>query len=409
MKRIVIAISLALLGSLWLAAAEGYRFRPSSERESFDKRSPYRKWVEEEGIPLHEGYAIQDLRKVELKPWKRLGPGVKGAYLYLEGAGGIVDAFIFEIEAGKQTNPERHLFEEQLLVLSGQGETLLWQGDSNKKQTLPWRKGTMFSPPLNTWHQHINRGNSPAIMVAVSNLPLVLDIYRDPTFVYNNPHVFAQRYSGEPNYFDPEISRDYGPDKRNHSLSIVNIVRDVWTVRLFPAGQGIDDYDRHFILSHNTMGTHIETFPVGTYERAHRHGPGSSIILLNGSGYTLMWPQELGEQPFSSGKGDKVVRIDWREGTFLIPPTQWYHQHFNTGKEPARFVKLGTRLGNELYRMTSGVLAEWGRHTINYTEEDPKIREIFEAELRKNGTPLRMPSREELARMEKEAKLLLEQ
>jgi hypothetical protein len=39
----------------------------------------------------------------------------------------------------------------------------------------------------------------------------------------------------------------------------------------------------------NTMQSHISQFAVGTYKTAHRHGPGSHVLMLNGTGYTLMW------------------------------------------------------------------------------------------------------------------------
>ena len=91
------------------------------------------------------------------------------------------------------------------------------------------------------------------------------------------------------------------------------------------------------------MGTHIESFPVGTYERGHRHGPGASIIFLTGTGYSLYWPRELGTRPFSDGKGDQVQRVDWQNGTMFVPAGQWFHQHFNTGKEPARFINWGVK------------------------------------------------------------------
>src|SRR5712691_13188570 len=58
-----------------------------------------------------------DVNKVELKPWKRVG--ALGAYIFLEGTAGKVDAWVAQLPPGTQTIPERHIFEEQILVLSG--------------------------------------------------------------------------------------------------------------------------------------------------------------------------------------------------------------------------------------------------------------------------------------------------
>ncbi|MBI4483899.1 MAG: cupin domain-containing protein [Acidobacteria bacterium] len=375
------------------------RFRPRSERLQLGKKSAYQKWLEAEGIPVHQGSAIPDVKKLELGPWKRLG--ARGAYIFLEGCGGVVDAYLLEVSPGKQTNPERHIFEENFLVLEGSGETHVWQ-PGKSRQVVAWKKGSIFSPPLNTWHQHSNNGAQPAKLLAVTGAPLLLDLLRDPKFVYGVNYDFTDRYNGQPNYFDPEISRDYESEKgQQHALSIVNIVRDGWGIQLFPAGQGVNDIDRHFILSDNTMDAHIEEFPVGEYERAHRHGPGASIIILNGSGYTLMWPSELGERPYANGHADKIVKLEWQEGSFIIPPIQWYHQHFNNGKEPARWLKLGYRPGNDLYPMTM----EYGGDTVllKFADEDPQIRKQFEEELAKHGAKMQMPPRDELIRLEKES------
>jgi len=392
---------LTLLGSPVLGQM---RFLPESEREAMGRTSAYEEWIKKEGIPIYRGQVIPSLLKLELGPWKRLG--ARGAYVVLDGTQGVVDSFVLEMPVGGQTHPEKHFFEENIMILSGEGETQIWVNDSDKKQTVRWKRGSVFAPPLNSWHQHFNTGQEPTRFVTVTNAPFLMDFFHNAELLFNIEADISSRYKGEANYFDPEISRDFAPYKGKHSLSVVNMIRDARSARLNTAGQGYGDIDRHFILSSNRTGTHIESFPVGTYERGHRHRPGATIIFLSGTGYSLYWPKELGNSPFTDGKGDQVYKVDWQDGTIFVPADQWYHQHFNTGKEPARFIKLGSPRvggGNVVFKMLAKTRREESGYMIRYGEEDPEIRKMFEADLKRNGGSLKMPSIKELAALEEQA------
>lgn len=76
------------------------------------------------------------------------------------------NACVCEIPAGSRTKPQRHLFEELIFVLSGRGAMTVWQEGGNK-QTFEWHEGSLFSPPLNAWHQHFNPGTEPARYLAL--------------------------------------------------------------------------------------------------------------------------------------------------------------------------------------------------------------------------------------------------
>jgi oxalate decarboxylase/phosphoglucose isomerase-like protein (cupin superfamily) len=381
-------------------AAEPSASRPRTDSYDdplvFNGPSAYRQFLKKEGIPVYEGGFI-DVNKLELKPWKRVG--ALGAYIFLEGTAGTVDAWVCEIPPGGQTTAERHIFEEQVLVLSGKGRTQVWQRDPSEMITLEWEKGAVFPSPLNTWHRHINTGKDPVRMVAITNAPLLIDMFRHTDFIFDNDYVFTERFDGRKDYFSPKpaafhptVPRQRRPVyvQGHHSYTVVNYAPNVWKAELHPAGQGVEDYDTHYAMARNTMALHVEQFPTGTYERCHRHGPGSTIILLDGSGFSMMWPHEVGTTPFQDGKQQQVKQFDWKEGTLVVPPLQWFHQHFNSGKTPARFVKLGG-WNNDLYPFTTTLVSDPGRTEIDYPDEDPRVRQIFAERLAATGGQFKMP------------------
>jgi oxalate decarboxylase/phosphoglucose isomerase-like protein (cupin superfamily) len=65
-----------------------------------------------------------------------------------------------------------------------------------------WNKWSLFAPPMNTSHRLVNGSREPVRFLAVTNAPLVFDIYRDEKFVFNCPYSFSDRYFGEENYFE---------------------------------------------------------------------------------------------------------------------------------------------------------------------------------------------------------------
>jgi hypothetical protein len=150
-------------------------------------------------------------------------------------------------------------------------------------------------------------------------------------------------------------------------------VRSVEVEKMPGAGEGFASM--HFKLSNNTVICHAAEFEVGKYKRAHRHGGGAHIILLNGKGYSLMWP---------TGKENEKMTIPWKKGTIIVPPAGWFHFHFLTRTSPTRYLALRGSFGAEgKYKTTLSVSK--GGDCIDYKEEDPEIRRLYEKALAEEG------------------------
>ena len=148
---------------------------------------------------------------------------------------------------------------------------------------------------------------------------------------------------------------------------------------------------------------HVSEFPVGSYKKGHGFlGSGggdsrtglqseTSYLFLSGDGYDLQWPP--GAKP---GPDTEWSRIDFKPGS-LMTNGRGGHQHFNASDEPARYLVL--RYGNMLFgqrgqareqaqdRSSQGA----GLGQIEYPDEDPRIRALFEEECAKRAWPARCP------------------
>jgi quercetin dioxygenase-like cupin family protein len=356
----------------------------SEATEVMEKVNTYEAFQRQEGIPSVKGFAVQDLRTVEVVPWARKGG--RGTYVNLDGTGGTNDAYVCEIEPGGSLNPQRQLFEEMVYILEGNGSTQVWY-DENKKVTFEWKTGSLFAIPLNAWHRHFNgRGDKPARYLAVTNAPVVMNLFHNLEFVFNTPYTFNDRFGGEADYFDGNGKFYTGRSQRTRILA-TNFVPDTLGIQTYAwKERGGGGSTVEFELAHNTMASHVSQFAVGNYKKAHRHGPGAHVIILSGKGYSLLWP----------GGGERK-RVDWQPGSLVVPPNDFFHQHFNAGAEPARYLAL--RWGSKRYDLGGAIhageeivdvsVAEGGAQ-IEYQDEDRAIHQEFEGELARAGATCRM-------------------
>src|SRR5688500_8750306 len=75
-----------------------------------EPQSPYESWALSQGIPLHKGYYVEDVKKLELGWWEERQ--CNAAFLVLAGQEGVSEARVSEIPPGKTLPPLKFSFDE---------------------------------------------------------------------------------------------------------------------------------------------------------------------------------------------------------------------------------------------------------------------------------------------------------
>jgi mannose-6-phosphate isomerase-like protein (cupin superfamily) len=343
---------------------------------------PYMEWLADEGVPVVEDFGV-DLLAVETAPWSRLG--ANAAFVNLKGRGDFISVTVLDLPPAGATEPQRHLYEEVVYVLSGRGSTTI-ESPGGRTHSFEWGPKSLFALPLNARYRHFNAsGAEPARLAATTNVPMQLKLFHNREFVFDNPWAFEERLGGERHFMG---EGDFIPTRPGRHMWETNFVPDLagFELRRWDA-RGAGGSNMMFVLADGTMHAHMSEMPVGTYKKGHRHGADFHIYAVTGTGYTLLWYE--GDEDFH--------RVDWRHGVVYAPPDQMYHQHFNTSPEPARY--LAVAFGGLRYPFTEDkrrtfmgmdVSERSGGRQIEYEDEDPRIRAMYAAELEAAGIEMRM-------------------
>jgi quercetin dioxygenase-like cupin family protein len=346
----------------------------------------YQEWLKAEGLRVVEGLAI-DCTTVETAVWPRVG--VRAAALHLDGRGDFCNMFLYELGPAQSMLPQRHLFEEVTYVVEGVGNTQI-ELPNGERRSFEWGPASLFAIPLNAKYRHFNAsGTERTVLVSTTNLPMVLNLFHNERFVFDNNFDFDDRF-GAKEYFAGE-----------GKLNMVRQGNDTWETNFVPDLEKIklpDFSDRGagggcliFLLADSSMHAHVAEMPPGTYKKAHRHIAGYHVMCVGGSGYSLMWHE--GDRDF--------VRIDWKNGVVFPPADQQFHQHFTLSTLSARY--LATGFGSLRYPFTLArrqeVLGETialatstkaGGDQIEYEDQDPRIHPMWLDELARHGLTSKM-------------------
>jgi len=344
----------------------------------------YADWVAGEGIPVYEGISL-NIFDLTTAPWPRFG--VKGAFAHFAGRGDFCSMFVLDIPAGGSTAPQQHLAEEIYFVLEGRGSTQLEFSDG-RKRSFEWGPRSFFAIPLNAKYRHFNAsGTQRALMCATTTLPMMLKIFHDDKFVFGTPYEFGSRI-GEDQFYAGEGNLHLV--RAGNNMWETNFVPDLGAIELLPwEERGPGSTSIIFALADGIMHAHISEIAPATYKKAHRHNAGTHVLTLTGDGYSLLWND--GEKDFE--------RVDWSYGTVFPPCEQQFHQHFVTSNNASRYVAMG--IGGMRYPLTEQIRriglgkpgeigavqlsVKKGGDQIEYEDQDPRIHEIWLAEMKKAG------------------------
>jgi quercetin dioxygenase-like cupin family protein len=364
---------------------------------------PYDRFMEDEGVPVHRGIGVKRVHDLPMAPWRRLGG--RGTYIQLYGTEGLWGMYAIEVPSRAALNIERHLYEKVVLVLEGRGSTEVWQEGQQKRHSFEWQKGSLFAIPLNAFHRIVNAGSAPALLLCGTSAPNVMNLVDDAKFVFDCPHVFAERFSGAEDYFRPKD--DIEPDPvRGLAMRRSNLIPDLIDTELPLDNRRAPGYRRmEPAMAGNRFYQFIGQYETGRYSKAHKHHSTAVLICLKGSGYTYTWPESLGVTPWTDGVGGKVLRQDYQYGGFVTAAPMsgdWYHQHFGLGREGLRVLawhgpnnhpalKAG-RPGEKLKDIWA-IDLDKGGNAIPYHLEDAALRREYEATLARDGLSSRMDPR----------------
>lgn len=349
----------------------------------------YEQWRDDEGIPVHTGLFVEDLYGLETDAWDRTGE--RGAIVNFYGAEGLNDIHLQEVTPGGKTKTQHHYYEELVYVAEGSGITIIeeeeGESDEDADTIFEWDEGALFYLPRATPFRHINTSaDDRALLVSSTPLPLQFFLNKDEEFLFDPGYNYWAEveeedfYSAEGSIYSGEYPGT-GYHRQKPALWDANFVPDVFQFDKLSTdlSSGVTYSNVHFPMPDSSMYCHIGEFPVGTYKMAHRHCPGAHLMFITGEGYSLMWLEEMEDK----------IRFDWGPGSMIVPPTGWFHHHFNTSDQAARDLVWHAP---ELHMFQSRMLkVENPKNTLKHSQEDPEIRETFEAELAERGRESQMP------------------
>jgi quercetin dioxygenase-like cupin family protein len=244
-----------------------------------------------------------------------------------------MDVTIVEIPAGGKLAEHRHLAEEMVYVISGQGYTTIWNAANGKKQNYDWKEGDYLSPTLNSWHQHVNAStSSPSRILLITSTPLIRNLFKSDALVTSVDYSFQERWekslAQKPEYFgNVEEGADAVRMKVGHLLpdlpgrKMDERRKGVLGITITPEGD----------MAQN----HIMEMEVREYLNSEENSPGHRHVwetvyfIVGGDGFAML-----------QRKDEQERRLDWKSGDLFVVEANEYHLHRARAGGTARVIQV---------------------------------------------------------------------
>ena len=259
---------------------------------------PYQDWLERESVPVVNSRMI-NLFELTLAPWARFG--MDGAACHVEGRCDYLTTFVFELKPGQSSAPARNVHETCTYVLSGSGKSVFTLSDG-RSINVEWAAGEAFSAPVNASCIHTADAGAPARIVSFTDLRYLMGLYRNEAFLFENAAPMTRR--------------------QNESVA-AGLSAPVLKMELVRNRGSL-------ALAAGSIGCDITELAPHSADPAARQMQGAHLLCLSGSGFSLSFDSET----------SPLTRVDWAPGVLIGLPSMSFHQHFNVGDSPARFMKV---------------------------------------------------------------------
>jgi quercetin dioxygenase-like cupin family protein len=248
----------------------------------------------------------------------------------------------------------RHTVEAVIYILEGRGNSII------DNVRYDWEAGDFICVPIFAWHRHINSGATDVVYSACTSGPMSMGlgiaIYEDER--YPEYWVYAQQSEEARRSLIPgKGSAEQGAIGSGKRQTEEKSAREIYLEQVEFAEREEERRRRGKVLIKGkdlvfedtpmgrvalavdprrgcyvkTLSSLIAEILPGQRSGAHRHVYEEINYVLAGKGYSIIDDQ----------------RYEWKAGDALSIPIFAWHQHFNGGDEPARFLVHTDRIAME--------------------------------------------------------------